>query len=297
MFVGILIFLLTTLSLGAEFIGGSYYKTDSSCFYLENSVCVEPQNPEPQKEEKQDKEEKKAEKERIIIIYRQAEGERKKKEGPKLKIGRWELPIREDIPEPVAKAIANPTEENILEALEFMKAYIDHMNRLKREYEAVALKYPDRFPRLYPVGLGEANWLGPLLQEVRKHQRKKIQERIGLVYFYRVSCPVCMAFKRFIVDLTDRGWLFLGVGVDAIDPSLPIKSVINPSLVERFRVVRVPTIVAIDKDTGLWRTVSVGLTPVDLIEKRIFEFAYDLGIIKEGIYEGFEESKVHFSSQ
>ncbi len=297
MFVGVLIFLLTTLGFGADFIGGSYYKTDSSCFYLENSVCLEPQKPEPEGKKEEKKEDEKAEKEKIIVIYKQAQEKKEEKDRPKLKIGKWEIPVKEDIPEPVAKAIANPTEGNILEALEFTKAYIDHMNRLKREYEAVALKYPDRFPRLYPVGLGEANWLGPLLEEVKKHQRKKIQERIGLVYFYRVSCPVCMAFKRFIVDLTDRGWLFLGVGVDSIDPSLPIKSVINPSLVERFRVVRVPTIVAIDKDTGQWRTVSVGLTPIDLIEKRIFEFAYDLGIIKEGIYEGFEDVKVQLSNR
>lgn len=296
MLVGILIFLLTTLGFGADFIGGSYYKTDFSCFYLENSVCIEPKKPEPE-EKKEEKKEEKAEKEKIIVIYKQAEEKKEEKNRPKLKIGKWEIPVKEDIPEPVAKAIADPTEENILEALEFTKAYIDHMNRLKRVYETVALKYPDKFPRLYPVGLGEANWLNPLLEEVKKHQRKKIQERIGLVYFYRVSCPVCMAFKRFIVDLTDRGWLFLGVGVDAIDPTLPIKSVINPSLFERFRVVRVPTIVAIDKDTGLWRTVSVGLTPVDLIEKRIFEFAYDLGIIKEGIYEGFENVKVRLSTK
>jgi len=289
-FVGILLLLLTGIAVGGSFIGGSYYKTDTlSCFYLENAVCVK----EEKKEEKTEKDkEKEKEKEKIIIIYKQAQKEKEEKERPRLKIGKWELPIKEDVPEPVAKAIAEPTEENILEALEFTKAYIDHMNKLKRQYEAVALKYPDRFPRRYPVGLGEANWLNPLLEKVKAYQRKKIQERVGLIYFYRVSCPVCMAFKRFIVDLTDKGWLFLGVGVDGIDPELPIKSVINPSLVERFRVVRVPTIVAIDKDTGLWRTVSVGLTPIDLVEKRIFEFAYDLGIIKEGIYEGFEDVKV-----
>lgn len=274
----------------AEFIGGSYYFSDKVCYYGDNPRgCVE-KKPE---EEKKLKEEKKLDKKIVVIYNTPPEPEvTEKKKVYKMKVGKYDVPIKEDIPEPVAKAIADPTEENILEAMKFMKEYFDTLNRFRRRYEAVALKYPDLFPRLYPVGLGEANWLDPLLEQIRAKQRKEIQKRIGLIYFYRVSCPVCVAFKRFIVDLTDKGWLFLGVGVDGIDRNLPFKSVINPTLIEKFRVVRVPTIVAIDKDTQEWRTVSVGLTPIELIEKRIFDFAYDLDIIKEGIYEGFEDVKV-----
>jgi hypothetical protein len=146
--------------------------------------------------------------------------------------------------------------------------------------------YPNLFPRLYPVGLGEANWLNPLRKEARKRLIAKIQKRIGLLYFYNPQCPVCLAFKRFVVGLLDRGWVMLGVGYPGTDPSLPFKSVVNPYLFQKFGIKEVPAIVAIDKDTKKWRVVSVGLTPVDLIENRIFGFAYDLGIVKEGIYEG-----------
>ena len=287
MLVVIFIFLLTNIVCGSEFIGGSYYFNDKACFYGDRSEgCVEP--------EKKDKEEKDEELDKkIVIIFNQTQkAQKENKPRYKLKVGKYEVPIKDDVPEPIAKALAEPTDENLLEAIKFTKEYFDKLNRFKRRYEAVVLKYPDMFPRLYPTGLGEANWLEPLIEQVKEKQRQEIQKRIGLIYFYRVSCPVCIAFKRFIVDLTDRGWLFLGVGVDAVDNSLPFKSVMNPSLVERFRIVRVPTIVAIDKDTQEWRVVSVGLTPIELIEKRIFEFAYDLGILREGIYEGFEDVKV-----
>ncbi len=287
--VAILVFLLTQVAYTSEFIGGSYYFSNKACYYGDDpSQCIE--NKPEQEEKKEETTEEKLNK-KIIVIYNSIDKDKHKRKYT-IKVGDYEVPIKEDIPEPIAKALANPTEENILGAMKFTREYFNILNRFRRQYEAVALKYPDLFPRLYPVGLGEANWLGPLLRQVKEKQKQKIQERIGLIYFYRVSCPVCIAFKRFIVDLTDRGWLFLGVGVDDIDTSLPFKSVMNPSLIERFRVVRVPTIVAIDKDTQEWRVVSVGLTPIELIEKRIFDFAYDLGIIKEGVYEGFEDVKV-----
>jgi len=272
----LLLFLISNL-FSAEFIGGNYYfSPDESCFYDNPAKCYKPK-PKPKKEKKE------KEKPVVVVVPLKENGNETKKRYY-IKIDKWKVPIKEDTPEPIAKALANPTPQNMFEAVKFSYDYLAYLRKWGRQYEAIALMYPNLFPRLYPVGLGEANWLNPLRKEARKKLIAKIQKRIGLLYFYNPQCPVCLAFKRFVVGLSDRGWVMLGVGYPGIDPSLPFKSVVNPYLFQKFGIKQVPTIVAIDKDTKKWRVVSVGLTPVDLIEDRIFGFAYDLGILKEGIY-------------
>jgi hypothetical protein len=269
--------LVSNLSFAGDFIGGDFYlKETESCFYDNPVKCY-------QKKQKPKKKEKKKEKPIVVIVPLKNNTSAKEKRYY-IKIDKWKVPIRKDTPEPIAKALANPTPKNMFEAVKFSYDYLSYLRRWGRLYEATALMYPNLFPRLYPVGLGEANWLNPLRKEAKKKLIQKIQKRIGLIFFYNPACPVCIAFKRFAVALHDRGWVMLGVGYPGIDPSLPFENVVNPYLFQKFGIQQVPTIVAIDKDTKQWRVVSVGLTPVDLIEKRIFDFAYDLGILKEGIY-------------
>jgi len=189
---------------------------------------------------------------------------------------RWaHLPVTPDAPEPVKKLLYKPTLEN---AKAYLKWLWDVNERasvvadlIQRAYvEEGDILYPDKSPRTQL-----ASYVSRLEKErADKVLTEKAASSIGLFYFYKNGCPACEVQHGIIKHLKDRGFTILGVSVDGNpeDIGIGIKSRPDNGFSQLFGVREVPTLVAVTNRTKSFRIIARGVTTLDIILERIFNF-------------------------
>jgi conjugal transfer pilus assembly protein TraF len=173
-----------------------------------------------------------------------------------------------------AKAILEPSPENIVAYVRYQREQLDRASMFADVWERAIWQHPDLDYTLQrPVNtLGKSAWL-----EQRKTDREAtiaaLSERYGLFFFYSASCGACEVFSPVVRSLADKYHLsVLPVSMDGgPNPAFP-RYVVNHGQYEKMGLEgdQVPALVLFD--TWLKKPIPIGygVMAEDEVLQRIF---------------------------
>ena len=173
-----------------------------------------------------------------------------------------------------AKAVLEPTSENIIAYVRYQREQLDRASMFADVWERAIWQHPDLDYTLQrPVGtLGKSAWL-----EQRKSDREatiaNLSERYGLFLFYSASCGACEIFSPIVRNLADKYHLsVLPVSMDGgPNPAFP-RFVVNHGQYEKMGLEggQVPALVLFDTYLKKPIPIGYGVMAEDEVLQRIF---------------------------
>ncbi|MFZ0449019.1 MAG: conjugal transfer protein TraF, partial [Desulfatiglandaceae bacterium] len=148
------------------------------------------------------------------------------------------------------KAVQRPTEKNVLQYLTMQ----DIARRKSLAYASVTSYVEQRHPELstktvYPVTApGQAAVVAMRTAE-QENTIESGHEQFALIMFTREGCDFCEAQKSILAYFVNKyGWPIRMIDIEK-----------NPNMAGRFNVTMTPTIILVDKDSGKYMPISVGV--------------------------------------
>lgn len=173
-----------------------------------------------------------------------------------------------------AKAILEPTSDNIVAYVRYQREQLDRASMFADVWERAIWQHPDLDYTLQrPVNtLGKSAWL-----EQRKTDREatiaSLSERYGLFFFYSASCGACEVFSPVVRSLADKYHLsVLPVSMDGgPNPAFP-RFVVNHGQYEKMGLEggQVPALVLFDTYLKKPIPIGYGVMAEDEVLQRIF---------------------------
>lgn len=173
-----------------------------------------------------------------------------------------------------AKAVLEPTSENIIAYVRYQREQLDRASMFADVWERAIWQHPDLDYTLQrPVNtLGKSAWL-----EQRKTDREAtiaaLSERYGLFFFYSASCGACEVFSPIVRSLSDKYHLsVLPVSMDGgPNPVFP-RFVVNHGQYEKMGLEggQVPALVLFDTYLKKPIPIGYGVMAEDEVISRIF---------------------------
>ena len=173
-----------------------------------------------------------------------------------------------------AKAILEPTSDNIIAYVRYQREQLDRASTFADVWERAIWQHPDLDYTLQrPVStLGKTAWLAQ-----RKTDREAViaslSERYGLFFFYSSSCGACEVFSPIVRTLSDKYHLsVLPVSMDGgPTPAFP-RFVVNQGQYEKMGLEggQVPALVLFDTYLKKPIPIGYGIMAEDEVLQRIF---------------------------
>jgi len=173
-----------------------------------------------------------------------------------------------------AKAILEPTSDNIIAYVRYQREQLDRASTFADVWERAIWQHPDLDYTLQrPVStLGKTAWLAQ-----RKTDREAViaslSERYGLFFFYSTSCAACEVFSPIVRSLSDKYHLsVLPVSMDGgPTPAFP-RYVVNQGQYEKMGLEggQVPALVLFDTYLKKPIPIGYGIMAEDEVLQRIF---------------------------
>jgi conjugal transfer pilus assembly protein TraF len=173
-----------------------------------------------------------------------------------------------------AKAILEPTSDNIIAYVRYQREQLDRASTFADVWERAIWQHPDLDYTLQrPVStLGKTAWLAQ-----RKTDREAViaslSERYGLFFFYSSSCGACEVFSPIVRSLSDKYHLsVLPVSMDGgPTPAFP-RYVVNQGQYEKMGLEggQVPALVLFDTYLKKPIPIGYGIMAEDEVLQRIF---------------------------
>lgn len=199
----------------------------------------------------------------------------------------FEFPVVENAPEPVKEFLKNPNEETAMKYLMWQYKYFEHLKKLGYSLRDAYVKYGSE---VYPIaGYSENPAVSLAFLNAKEKLVTKIltenRDKIGIIYFYKAGCPECRLQKNVLRIVAEKYHISIrAVAVDGVvDPDLPFPSAYNPSLLEKYNITSVPTLLAVLHHNGQTQIAGLGagFTSLDLIEQQLIGMLIQNGLIKE----------------
>jgi len=173
-----------------------------------------------------------------------------------------------------AKAILEPTSDNIIAYVRYQREQLDRASTFADVWERAIWQHADLDYTLQrPVStLGKTAWLAQ-----RKTDREAViaslSERYGLFFFYSTSCAACEVFSPIVRSLSDKYHLsVLPVSMDGgPTPAFP-RYVVNQGQYEKMGLEggQVPALVLFDTYLKKPIPIGYGIMAEDEVLQRIF---------------------------
>ncbi len=182
--------------------------------------------------------------------------------------------ISRELDERKARAILEPTTENVREYISFQRQQLDRASGFADVWARTVWQNPDLDYTLErPVGnLGKQSWRTERTA-AQDSMMRDLTQRYGVFYFYSQSCGACSTFSPIVRGLSDRyGLDVLAVSMDGgVTPGFP-EYVVNQGQYERMGLQgsRVPALVLFDTETKSTVPIGYGVMAQDEVIQRIF---------------------------
>lgn len=173
-----------------------------------------------------------------------------------------------------AKAVLEPTSENIIAYVRYQREQLDRASMFADVWERAIWQHPDLDYTLQrPVNtLGKSAWL-----DQRKSDREatiaSLSERYGLFLFYSASCGACEIFSPIVRNLADKYHLsVLPVSMDGGPNPAFGRYVVNHGQYEKMGLEggQVPALVLYDTYLKKPIPIGYGVMAEDEVLQRIF---------------------------
>ncbi|MGF7154775.1 conjugal transfer protein TraF [Novosphingobium gossypii] len=182
--------------------------------------------------------------------------------------------ISEQLDELKAKAILDPTTENLIAYMHYQREQLDRASTFADVWGRAVWQNPDLDYTLErPINsLGKQTWMAD-----RKAQKastmKSLSQRYGVFYFYSSACSACRVFSPIIRSISDRyGLEVLAVSMDGGPNETFPRYAVNTGQYERMGLTgnQVPALVLFDTQTKQPIPIGYGLMAADDVMDRIF---------------------------
>lgn len=159
------------------------------------------------------------------------------------------------------KAVQNPTEQNILDYLTMQ----DIARRKSLAYASVMSYVEQKHPEfsnktVYPITApGQAAVVKMRAQE-QEQTLLSAKDEFALIMFSSEGCEFCTAQKSILAYFVEKyGWPVRTIDIDK-----------NPNMAARFNITMTPTIIIVEKRSGNYMPVSVGVVSMSELSLRLY---------------------------
>ena len=182
--------------------------------------------------------------------------------------------ISEQLEELKARAILEPTTENVSAYISFQREQLDRASSFADTWRRAIWQNPDLDYTLErPINtLGKRTWAAAREQQ-RDSALAAISERYGVFYFYSSSCAACEVFSPIMKGVADRyGMTVMAVSVDGGPNAVFPNYLVDTGQFEAMgmRGKQVPALVLFDTVTRQPMPIGHGVMAADEIMDRIF---------------------------
>ena len=181
--------------------------------------------------------------------------------------------ITQELDELKARAILEPTSENIVNYIRFQREQLDRASTFADVWGRASWQNPELDYTLErPVGtLAKQTWLSDR-RDRRASSMEALTQRYGVFYFYSASCSACRTFSPVMRALSDRyGLEVLAVSMDGGPNEHFPNFVIDQGQYQRMGLQggTVPALVLFDTHTKQPIPIGYGVMAADDVMQRI----------------------------
>ena len=181
--------------------------------------------------------------------------------------------VRQQLAQKVARAVLQPSEENLLAYLEAVEEVLGRA-RLAADYHKRVLWRHPRFDRAVKrpstSPLGALTWKRELKEDMDRSLRK-LASTHGLYFFVSGSCPYCGVMAPAILSFARRhGFALIAVSLDGGAPAQFPNFERAPDLARELAVATVPAVFVVEGGTGAATPVLYGVASIEEIERRLY---------------------------
>lgn len=181
--------------------------------------------------------------------------------------------LKKEMEDSFAKAVLEPTEENILHYLEKQHFWLKRSGQVARVWSKVVLENPELNNTLsgMPVSSYGTKFYHKAKSEEQKNLIKNLSQTHSILCFYQGEDPASKELAKVLKLFSNRHhWFVKGVSVDGIMIDEIQDSIFNSGLSEQLEVSHFPSIFVFDPTDGVAKPVGFGLVSVDMLETNIY---------------------------
>jgi conjugal transfer pilus assembly protein TraF len=182
--------------------------------------------------------------------------------------------IGRELDELKAKAILEPSEENVTAYIRFQREQLDRASTFSDQWQRTIWQNPDLDYTLQrPVStLGKRAWLDNRTAE-EEQALSRLSQRYGIFYFYAQSCGACDIFAPILKALAEKsGFSVVAVSMDGGPNKTFPNYVVDVGQYARMGLTSraTPALVLFDTATKRPIPIGTGILTADEIRTRIF---------------------------
>lgn len=182
--------------------------------------------------------------------------------------------ISEQLDELKAKAILEPTNENLTAYMLFQREQLDRASTFADVWGRAVWQNPDLDYTLErPINsLGKQTWIAERKAE-KASTMNALSQRYGVFYFFSSACSACRVFSPIIRSLSEQyGLEVLAVSMDGGPSETFPRYAVNTGQYDRMGLIGnlVPALVLFDTQTRKPIPIGYGLMAADDVMDRIF---------------------------
>lgn len=169
------------------------------------------------------------------------------------------------------QALVVPTRANVKAYMEIQNAMMERSEIFSKRWMEVVYTTPALdYTVKHPVNQAARH----VYIDQAKHQMadkiRQLSQSYGLFFFFKAGCPYCHKFAPIVKRFSQKyGWQVLAIGVDGSTlPEFPEAQPDNGAA-RRLNIETVPTLLAVNPETGQVVPLSFGMSTEDTIEDRV----------------------------
>lgn len=183
--------------------------------------------------------------------------------------------ITAELDELKARAVLDPTEENVTQYIRFQREQLDRASMFADVWSRAVWQNPELDYTLQrPVNtLGKQTWTDQR-KLARQNTMEALAQRYGVFYFYSSTCAACQVFSPIMRSISDQfGLEVLAVSMDGGPNDAFPNFVVDTGQYERMGLGanrQVPALVLFDTQTKQPIPIGYGLMAADEVMQRIY---------------------------
>jgi conjugal transfer pilus assembly protein TraF len=179
--------------------------------------------------------------------------------------------LRAQLERTLDQAVLYPTEKNIISYILLQEKIADKSEKFANNWQKVLYTHPELDRRIkHPTTQAALPIYYQLQRQQNQKKIAKIAKEYGLLYFYKGSCPYCVAFSPVVRDLAARHNLtVLGVSLDGMVAQEFPDSKKDNGIASSLNVSVVPALIAVHPKTGKQIPIAYGFISQSEMEARI----------------------------
>jgi conjugal transfer pilus assembly protein TraF len=183
--------------------------------------------------------------------------------------------IRSAIQRSMAKAIIDPTKENVETYIATQNAMSNRANQFANTWQQVLLEHPELdYSLIHPTNAMATQIYYGEQHKAQEAAIEKLSQESGLFFFYKSTCPYCQKFAPVVKAFAERYHMtVIPITMDGISlPEFP-HSLIDRGQSLKFNVQVEPSLFAVNPYTHRAYPIAYGLVSEDYLRQRILDIA------------------------